>query len=403
MLGFECGPGEYKLPEIGKNERRILERFVELYERKGDMLEKLIDTGKRKMDFDEGSVRFWAYHLVGGALGPLEPLLHDPQIEEVMVNGISKPIFVYHRKQGMMRTGLSITSRDYFLGLANRILALLGRRVDESHPRASGILSNGDRISVLIPPYSREYVMDIRRFSTDPLTILDLIDSGMISSELAAFLWLLMEAGGVNVGIVGNTGSGKTTLLNALLRFVPSRSRIVVVEEVPEIKPLQEQVVKMISVQQLGLEMRDAIIDSMRLRPDRTVIGEVRSDGEVRALHESSLAGQALATYFTYHAETAQEARKRLVAQGIPEHDLESMDFLVVLRRMEFKGKTLRRVVEVEYRGRKVEEIEKLDIKELDVFGEWREELKRRTEWLENMERKKDGEVFEEIQKFMAL
>ena len=384
MLPFSSRVADYHLPEIGPGEEKVLVRFIQLYEKKGNVLDRLVKQAREKLEFDETSVRFWAPFVVGGRLGPLEPLLSDPEVEEIMVNGIGKPVFIYHRKKGMVCTGLVINEPAYFLEIANRILSPLGRRVDESHPRASGVLSSGDRVSVLIPPYSRDFVMDIRRFSVEPLTILDLIRGGMLSYEDAALLWLVFERGDVNVGIVGNTGSGKTTLLNALTRFIPKSSRILLVEEVPEIKPLQDQVVSLISVDPLGLTMRDAIIDSLRLRPDRTIIGEVRSDEEVRALHESCLAGQALGTYFTYHAESADEARRRLVAQGFPEHDLSSIDLLVVVRRSDAGGKAERKVVDMRWNSSSI-----------DLSG-----VKERADWLREQEDLSDRDLFIRIQEY---
>ncbi len=398
MLGFAVrGEAEYRLPALSRDDEKILERFFELYVRGKDaekVLERLFSAAEKKgLSFSRENVLFWSKALIS-ELGALKPIVDDPEIEEIMVNGIGKEIFVYHRKKGMLRTNLSITSREYFLNIANRILARLGRRVDLAHPSAHGILGNGDRISVVIPPHSTDFVMDIRKFTAKPLSIPFLISNGTIKAGDAAFLWLCLEAGNINIGVVGNTGAGKTTLLNALLRFIPPHERIILVEEVPEIKVPHEQVVRLISNENLGISMRDSIIESLRLRPDRVVVGEVRRDEEVEALHESCLAGQALGTYFTYHADSAKLALRRLVNQGFPEFDLEAIHVLVVVKRKEVKGKLIRRVEEVFVNNR--ERVEKvLD----EAFGDWEAELRARESFLEEISRRgvEDEEFFRSV------
>ncbi|HDR53652.1 MAG TPA: CpaF family protein [archaeon] len=412
LLGFACGPdltGYFSLPSISESDAHILTRFVELFGKSGetDLIDRLLKAAEAKqLGHSETVIRFWAPHLVGGKLGPLEPLLADPSIEEIMVNGIDQPVFVYSRQHGMLPTPLSFTDPSFFLEISNRILSGLGRRVDASHPRANGMLESGDRVAVIIPPYSRDYLMDIRRFTAEPLTILDLVSSAMLDSRTAAFLWLVMEAGNLNVGVVGNTGSGKTTLLNTLTRFIPEHERLVLVEEVPEIVPLHSQVVHLVSADSLGITLRDAIIDSLRLRPGRVIVGEVRSDEEVQALRESCLAGQALGTYFTYHGQSAGLARRRLEAQGFAPHDLDAIDLLVVCRRLEQKGRAIRRVVELSYHGTSLSAPPKSwpEIPELTrVFGDWQTLLERRARLLASGKLSgKDSLIFKEIQKAMA-
>ena len=347
MLGFSCsGTADRNYPEIGDSEEKILSRFLELYRTRGDLLDRLVQDARKKLSFSEDSVRFWAPNLIEGSFGPLEPLLSE-DLEEIMVNGVSQPIFVYDRRKGMEKTNLRLTSPEYFVELANRMLAPLGRRVNRSNPREFGILESGDRVSVVLPPYGREPTMSIRKYSAEPFTILDLIDRGMLGYDAAAFLWTVFEAGNMNVGVVGNTGSGKTTLLNALTRFIPKNNRVILVEDIPEISPLQEQVVSLISNKDLEILMRDSILDSLRLRPDRVIIGEVRKDSEVMALHESCLAGHSMGTYFTYHAESLDWARRRLLSQGFPDYDIRAIDLFVVCKRFEREGRLSRRVTEI--------------------------------------------------------
>lgn len=346
-----------------------MEKILRLYEEKPDItafgpermnvLSELVDKYSRALGAQKGSslsdrekemYSLAAYIMSGDGLGPLSLFTDDAQLEEIMVNGIGQPIYVYHRKFGMCKSNVCFTDRRYFIEKANQVLASVGRRVDEGHPRAHGVLPNGDRIAVIIPPYSADCTMDIRKFSALPMTVTDLAGNGMLSLEAAAFLWLAFEAG-CNIGIVGNTGAGKTSLLNALFRFVPADQRVVCVEETPEMQILQEQHVRMISVENLGITLKDAILDSLRLRPGRVIIGEVRTAEEASALKESLLAGQALGTYFTYHAENSRFAIRRLREQGIMPRDLSAIDLLVVCRRFEQKSpkgpKTHRAVSEI--------------------------------------------------------
>ncbi len=353
-VGFVNEEGYFvDLPPLSDDDLFRIVRIAEKYEETELSVEEIVEAYEKELEEERGvslgeGKRVYSRilrSLTDESLGPIHFLLQDPQIEEIMVNGVGEPIFVCHRERGMLSTNLFFKSGDYFCEVANRALRSLGRRVDERSLRGHGLLPNRDRISVMVPPYAKRHTLAIRRFSVAPFTVADLVRRGMLSSRQAAFLWMVMESGSANLGVVGNTGAGKTTLLNALLRFVPREARVICVEETPEIRPPQSQVVQLVSTQ--GLSLRDAISDSLRLRPDRVVIGEVRSDEEVRALVESCLAGQALGTYFTYHAENAQFALRRMVGQGVREDDLEAIDLLVVCRRDVSKGKVRRRVVSI--------------------------------------------------------
>ncbi len=284
----------------------------------------------------------------GDGLGPLDFLMEDPEIEEILANGPGEPVYVFHRKAGMCETNLSFLSGQYLVEKANQMLFPLNRRVDEGKPASHGILPNGDRVSVAVPPLSRRPCIDIRRFSEEPLTAADLALRGMLNWEMAAFLSLVMGRGGTNLGVVGNTGAGKTTLLNALLRFIPPHQRIVSVEEIPEIKIPHSHQVRLVEVEHLGLGMADCILETLRLRPDRVVVGEVRTPAEALALRDSCLSGQSFGTYFTYHSESPALAVGRLVSQGVSRRDCAAFGMLVSCRRFEDgNARTVRVVSEI--------------------------------------------------------
>ena len=406
MLGFSCeGTADRNYPIIGPFEMKLLLRFFELYSTKGNILNVLITQAKKKFDFNEDSVRFWAPKLIEGCFGPFEPLFSE-ELEEIMINEINGSIFVYDRKKGMEKTNLKITSKEYFLEIVNRMLSPLGRRVNQANPRESGILENGDRLSVAIPPYAREYSLSIRRYASDSFTLSDLVDLKMLTYEAAAFLWAVIESGNINVGIVGNTGSGKTTLLNALITFFPKKSRIVIIEDIPEIRPLQEQVVGLISNKTLKISMKDSILDSLRLRPDRVIVGEVRSDEEVGALRESCLAGHALGTYFTYHAESLKLAYSRLMSQGFPKYDLSVISLIVVCKRYEIKGRAVRRVIEIGgkkpiflMKKNKLKKVNDFESEYLQKsFVDFEKEIKNRIRLLKSFKGLKPKEVFMRVE-----
>jgi Flp pilus assembly CpaF family ATPase len=371
--------GAYQnLPEItetGEERRKIIGTLVDKY---------LKALGKKIPD---GTAELYCRICCaasGNGLGPLDFLLEDPELEEIMVNGIGRPISIFHRKAGMCETNLIFDSAEYLVEKGNQILFPLNKRVDESRPSGHGILENGDRVTVAIPPLSREPCLDIRRFTEKPMTICDLVGAGMLDWKMASFLSLAMERGGANLGVIGNTGAGKTTFLGALLRLVPPHERIVAVEEIPEIKIPHLQQVRLLEVEHLGLRMADCILETLRLRPDRVIVGEVRSPADALALRDSCLSGQAFGTYFTYHAEDAAFAVERLASQGVGRKDLEAFNLLVCCKRFENERFETKRVVTEISEVGKEGEIVRLFSYDFES-GEWECALKGRSKiegWL---------------------
>ncbi|MBN1316357.1 MAG: CpaF family protein [Anaerolineales bacterium] len=212
-------------------------------------------------------------------LGPLEPLLADETITEIMVNG---PKNVYIEREGKLeRTPMTFEDDDHLMRIIDRIVAPLGRRIDESSPLVDARLPDGSRVNAVIPPISLVGpTVTIRKFSKTPLTIQDLINFGSITPESVEFLRACVKSR-MNVVISGGTGSGKTTLLNVLSGFIPNDERIVTIENAAELQLRQEHVVTLESrppnIEGRGqITIRDLVINSLRMRPDRIVVGEVR-------------------------------------------------------------------------------------------------------------------------------
>jgi pilus assembly protein CpaF len=211
--------------------------------------------------------------------GPLEPLLEDPTINEVMVNGPKK---VYIERNGKIeRTNIEFEDEDHLRRIIDRIVSPLGRRVDESSPMVNARLPDGSRVNAVIPPISLiGPVLTIRKFAKTPLQVEDLIRFGTITPEAVEFLRACILAR-LNIIISGGTGSGKTTLLNVLSSFIPNDERIITIEDAAELQLRQEHVVTLEArppnIEGKGqVTIRDLVINSLRMRPDRIIVGEVR-------------------------------------------------------------------------------------------------------------------------------
>ncbi len=265
--------------------------------------------------------------------GVFDYFLRDDELEEISVVGVERPIFVFHRKKGWLRSNCVITNAEFAIDAVNKMARPLGRRITFQNPRLNATLPDGSRLHAVIDPVATSGIeITIRKFRASPMTMLDIVNSGSISSEAAAFLWLCAYAD-VSLIVAGNTGSGKTTFLNALFSFVPLEDRVVVTEETPEIVVPQKHAARIVANEDLGIPLRDLVKDTLRMRPDRVIIGEVRSADEVKALFDSLLAGQARGSYATFHANDAKEALTRLVALGASREDLNAINLIVVLRR----------------------------------------------------------------------
>ncbi|WP_026575999.1 CpaF family protein [Bacillus sp. UNC438CL73TsuS30] len=247
------------------------------------------------------------------AYGPITPLLENPLISEVMVNSYDE---IYYEQNGKItRSNVSFMDDQHVMRVIERIVAPIGRRVDESSPMVDARLPDGSRVNAIIPPLAlKGPSLTIRKFSDTPFTIKDLIEFGTVSEEMAEFLEICVKSK-LNIFISGGTGSGKTSTLNVLSSFIPNRERIVTIEDAAELKLHQEHIVSLESrpanIEGKGqITIRDLVRNSLRMRPDRIVVGEVRGAEALDMLqamntgHDGSLS--------TGHANSPRDILSRL-------------------------------------------------------------------------------------------
>jgi pilus assembly protein CpaF len=245
--------------------------------------------------------------------GPLEPLLADESITEIMVNGAHK---VYIERQGKIeRTNLAFESEDHLMRIIDRIVSPLGRRIDESSPYVDARLPDGSRVNAIIPPLALNGpTLTIRKFSKVPLTIDDLIRFGSITTEAIEFLKACVIAR-LNIIVSGGTGSGKTTFLNVLSGFIPNDERIITVENAAELQLRQEHVVTLESrppnIEGKGeVTIRDLVVNCLRMRPDRIVVGECRAGEALDMLQAMNTGHDGSLT--TAHSNSPRDTLARL-------------------------------------------------------------------------------------------
>jgi pilus assembly protein CpaF len=269
------------------------------------------ETGRLTFEEKQEMIQYEIDELL--SYGPITPLLQSPLITEVMVNNFDEVYFEKHGK--IYRSHVNFRDTQHVMQVIERIVSPLGRRIDESSPMVDARLPDGSRVNAIIPPLAlKGPTLTIRKFSTDPFTIKDLIEFGTLSEEMAEFLNICVKSK-LNMFICGGTGSGKTSTLNVLSFFIPPDERIVTIEDAAELKLDHENLVRLEArppnIEGKGqITIRDLVRNSLRMRPDRIVVGEVRGSEALDMLqamntgHDGSLS--------TGHANSPRDMLSRL-------------------------------------------------------------------------------------------
>ncbi len=272
---------------------------------------------------------------ITGSAGILSELLEHENIEEIAVIGLgkSRPVHVYDQAFGWLPTNLYFSREREVRNIVNAVAGKIGRRVTLRTPSINAFLDDGSRLNALMEPASVSGpAVTIRKFRKSPFTPSELCALGAASPSQMAFLWMAMQAD-CSMLVCGNTGSGKTTLLNSLFNFVPQNERIVVVEETPEISIPHRHTIRTTTAEGIEVGMGGLIVNTLRMRPDRVIVGEIRNAEEVKAFIDTLLSGQGKGSYGTFHAQSCDEAVCRLQNLGALWQDIAALDLLLVQKR----------------------------------------------------------------------
>ncbi|KRQ86262.1 putative conjugal transfer protein [Caloramator mitchellensis] len=301
------------IEELDIDFKEISEQNEELIQKINSILTKHIEeeslnlTNNQKKKIREELID----EIIG--FGPITPFLKDSSVTEIMVNGPSK---IYVERHGKLTlTDAKFKNDDHVMHVIKKIVSPLGRRIDESSPMVDARLPNGSRVNAIIPPLAIDGPsITIRKFSEDPFTVDDLISFGTMTSKMAEFLKSCVQ-GRLNIVVSGGTGSGKTTTLNVLSSFIPNEERIITIEDAAELQLSQEHVVRL-ETRPANLEgkgeitIRDLVKNSLRMRPDRIVVGEVRSGEALDMLQAMNTGHDGSLT--TGHANSPRDMLSRL-------------------------------------------------------------------------------------------
>lgn len=366
-----------KLPELTKQELKLVEAAKEkaIEEIKIDP-NKIPDPTERQSTFMHEVLKILerdsrGMHLAADRLkrmgevvvrdmigyGPLDSMIADDRLEDILVTSIGKPVYVYHRKYGMCFTNVVFQDENSIKQIIDKMARVVGRRIDQQTPLLDARLPDGSRVNATIPPVSLEGpTLSIRKFRKDPLTIVDILNFGTLSIDVAAFIWVIVDGLGIkpaNILFAGGTGCGKTTMLNAAITFVPARERIISIEDTAELQLPHKHWIRMETrppnVEGRGeITMDDLVKNALRMRPDRLVVGEVRGP-EARTMFTAMNTGHD-GCAGTVHSNSAMETITRLTEapMSVPEIMIPALDAIVMQQRIYHRQKgQIRRVTEV--------------------------------------------------------
>ena len=299
-------------------ERINLERLrehsqVQVKKEINDLVAVIVDEEKIALNqFERKNLAQDIEHEMFG-LGPLEPLLLDPTISDILINGYKQ---VYIERKGKLElTEVEFQDNDHLLNIIERIVSRVGRRIDESSPMVDARLADGSRVNAIIPPLALDGpVVSIRRFSVNPLMVHDLLKLGSITNEMATLISAIAKSK-INAVISGGTGSGKTTLLNLISGFIPENERIVTIEDAAELQMRQPHIVRLETrppnIEEKGEVTQRALVrNALRMRPDRIILGEVRGAEALDMLQAMNTGHEG--SFATIHANTPRDAIARM-------------------------------------------------------------------------------------------
>ena len=360
LLTLKSRVGETLFERLGSrmNDPNLTESDLLTYAR--EVLAEIVEAERVPLSNEERSrlVREISDDVLG--YGPLQPLLDDPSISEVMVNG---PDTIFVERNGKLTlTGSRFRSEEQLRRVIEKIVSRVGRRIDESSPLVDARLEDGSRVNAVIPPLAVSgSTLTIRKFSADPLTAEDLVRFGSLSPEMAQLLDACVAAH-LNILVSGGTGTGKTTLLNVLSSFIPEGERIITIEDAVELQLQQTHVVRLESrpanIEGRGeITIRDLVKNSLRMRPDRIVVGECRG-GEALDMLQAMNTGHD-GSLSTIHANTPRDAVARLETlvlmagmdlplRAIREQIASAVDVVVQLTRLRDGTRRVTHVTEVQ-------------------------------------------------------
>ncbi len=366
-----------KLPDLTKQELKLLEIAKEkAIEEVSVNLEKISDPAERRNTLMREVLKILEReskgtyissgrltHLGEAAVrdmigyGQLDSIIADDQLEDILVTAVGKPVYVYHRKYGMCATNVVFESDEAIKYLIEKMARVVGRRIDQQTPLLDARLPDGSRVNATIPPISLDgSTISIRKFRKDPLTVVDILNLGTLSTDAAAFLWLVVDGFGIkpaNILFAGGTGCGKTTMLNAAITFVPERERIISIEDTAELQLSHKHWIRLETrppnVEGRGeVTMNDLVKNALRMRPDRMIVGEVRGP-EAQTMFTAMNTGHD-GCCGTLHSNSAVETISRLTEppMAVAPIMIPALDIIVMQQRIYHRQKgQIRRVTEV--------------------------------------------------------
>jgi archaeal flagellar protein FlaI len=278
-------------------------------------------------------------------LGKIDILLNDPRLEEIIINSHKEPVWVYHRRFGWLKTNIIIPTEARIRHFATIIGRDIGKEITNLNPLMDAHLQSGDRVNATLMPISnRGNTITIRKFAEDPWTITKFVAENTISLEAAALVWLSIQ-NELSVLIAGGTGSGKTSMLNVISNFFPPNQRIISIEDTRELTlpgnlhwvPMETRLPN--PEGKGGISMLDLLVNALRMRPDRILVGEIRRKAEAEVLLEAMHTGHSV--YATIHANNAEEVVTRLTNPpiDIPKAMISSLSLIIVQNRNRRNGK----------------------------------------------------------------